>query len=72
MIFLLSDVIAYWGLIYETSPVGIYDGVVGVFNKSVFTRFLYFLFFFVFVCGGAKSFLITIDIPFGGLIFTLF
>ncbi len=67
--FLLSDDIAYWGLIYETSPVGIYDGIVGIFNKSVLTFRLYFRFFFGFVGGGANSFLIVILIPFEGLIF---
>ena len=67
--FLLSDDIAYWGLIYETSPVGIYDGIVGIFNKSIFILFLYFRFFFGFVGGGANSFLIIIEIPFEGLIF---
>ncbi len=57
IIFLLSDDIAYWGhSIYETSPVGIYDGNVGIFNKSVLTFRLYFRFFFGFVGGGVKSF----------------
>ncbi len=69
IIFLFNDVAAYCGLIYDTSPVGIYDGIVGIFNESKLISFYISFSFFGFIGGGWKSFLITILMPFEGLIF---
>jgi hypothetical protein len=50
-------VAAYCGLIYETSPEpGIYDGIVGIFNKSKFDIFLYLLFFWFLLAVVEKHF----------------